>query len=91
MLLFTPDSIPAAEPFGLYATQRLPSVSRLLRRPSIRASLGPGQTPLTAYAHRRSAEALRELTSLLIGPLRDTRRIGGGSHQVCSPASAGSS
>jgi hypothetical protein len=30
---------------------------------------GSGRTPLTAYAHRRSAEALREPTRLLIGPL----------------------
>jgi hypothetical protein len=51
---------------------------------------GPGQTPLTVYAHRRTAEALREPTRLLIGPLRETRRTSGGSHQVSSPASAGS-
>jgi hypothetical protein len=51
---------------------------------------GSGQTPLTAYAHRRSAEALREPTRLLIGPLRETWRTSGGSHQVSSSASAGS-
>ena len=53
MLLFTPDSIPAAEPFGLYATQRLPSVSRLLRRPSYPCQ--PGARPDTTHCLRPQA------------------------------------
>jgi hypothetical protein len=50
------DGIPQ-RPVDRSDSWRLRSASRLLRRPSIRAGLPRGQSPLTAYARRRSAEA----------------------------------